>query len=542
MQNTDLEDIWFELFLPKTKPIFIGTCYRAPDNNKIIECLENTLSKLQPDSEALILGDFNICLLNKSNLSKRYEELLNSFNFTQLIESPTRVTPTSSTLIDHIHTNTIDKICQAGIIETGLSDHFITYCTRKVVKGQINKHNTISIRSMKHYSKSIFIEKLLSLDWSIVMNCTDANEAWEKFKTLFTVAMDEIAPMKDVRTKYRTEPWMNEEILELMYARDRALRFSNQNKHDTVLRKEYSKLRNKVNKIVRQTKANFFQDKIDEHKDNSKQLWNQFQTLGYSHKNKEKSRMVLDIENEKCFDNKKVANHMNGFYLTIASTLQSQIKNVHKIYDTSSQIFKNFYASRGIVPKSFNISRVSEDFVHKELTKLNINKSTGIDGIKSKFLKDGADVITTSITHIINLSIETGVVPDELKSAVVKPLFKKGSRLEAGNYRPVSILCIISKILERAVYVQLYEYFTNNHLFYEFQSGFRKSYSTDTCLINLMDHIRNLTNKGQYVGMVLLDLQKAFDTVDHEILCNKLEAMGINFTKWFKSYLGGGNK
>ena len=188
--------------------------------------------------------------------------------------------------------------------------------------------------------------------------------------------------------------------------------------------------------------------------------------------------MVLDIENEKCFDNKKVANHMNGFYLTIASTLQSQIKNVHKIYDTSSQIFKNFYASRGIVSKSFNISRVSEDFVHKELTKLNINKSTGIDGIKSKFLKDGADVITTSITHIINLSIETGVVPDELKSAVVKPLFKKGSRLEAGNYRPVSILCIISKILERAVYVQLYEYFTNNHLFYEFQSGFRKLYST----------------------------------------------------------------
>ena len=135
--------------------------------------------------------------------------------------------------------------------------------------------------------------------------------------------------------------------------------------------------------------------------------------------------MVLEIENEKCFDNKKVANHMNGFSLTIASTLQSQINNVRKIYDTSSQIFKDFYASRGIVPKSFNISRVSEDFVHKELNKLNINKSTGIDGIKSKFLKDGADVIKSSVTHIVNLSIETGVVPDELKSAVVKPLFKK---------------------------------------------------------------------------------------------------------------------
>ena len=205
------------------------------------------------------------------------------------------------------------------------------------------------------------------------------------------------------------------------------------------------------------------------------------------------------------------------------------------MFNILSQIFKNYYSNKGIIPKSHNISSVTEDFVYKELCKLNPNKSTGIDGIKSKFLKDGANVIKSAITHIVNLSIETGTVPDELKSAIVKPLHKKNSRLEVGNYRPVSILCIVSKILERAVYVQLQEYLKDNKLLYEFQSGFRKAYSTDTCLINLMDHIRMLISKGEYVGMVLLDLQKAFDTVDHEILCNKLEAMGINFTKWFKS-------
>ena len=135
-----------------------------------------------------------------------------------------------------------------------------------------------------------------------------------------------------------------------MQTRDRALRISNKNKANPELRNQYNKLRNKVTKIVKQTKANFFQDKIDEHKDNSKQLWSQFQTLGYSHKNKEKSRMVLDIENEKCFDNKKVANHMNGFYLTIASTLQSQIINVRKIYDTSFYFFLNLNERRCIIP------------------------------------------------------------------------------------------------------------------------------------------------------------------------------------------------
>merc|ERR1712055_717112 len=108
--------------------------------------------------------------------------------------------------------------------------------------------------------------------------------------------------------------------------------------------------------------------------------------------------------------------------------------------------------NKGITPKSFNISEVSEEVVYKELCKLDPTKSTGIDGIKPIFLKDGADVIKSAVTHVINLSIKPQVVPDELKSAIVKPLYKKNSRLEVGNYRPVSILCIVSKIMERAVY------------------------------------------------------------------------------------------
>ena len=98
---------------------------------------------------------------------------------------------------------------------------------------------------------------------------------------------------------------------------------------------------------------------------------------------------------------------------------------------------------------------------------------------------------------------------------------------------------IISKILEKAVYVQLEKYLIDNNLLYEYQSGFRKSYSTDTCLINLMDTIKMENSQGLYAGMVLLDLQKAFDTVDHDILCKKLETMGLDFTNWFKSYLKG---
>ncbi|CAL4138853.1 unnamed protein product, partial [Meganyctiphanes norvegica] len=269
-------------------------------------------------------------------------------------------------------------------------------------------------------------------------------------------------------------------------------------------------------------------------------LWKQFKTLGYSNKSKEKSQIVLEIKKEKCFDPKIVVNSMNNFFLTIASKLVSQIKEkASNLFKTTCKLFKDYYINKGVIPKSFKISQVSEDFVYKELCKLNTTKSTGIDGLKPLFLKDGANIIKESITHIVNLSITTNTVPDELKYAIVKPLYKKNSRLEVGNYRPVSILCIVSKILERAIYVQLHKHLNDNNILYEFQSGFRGSYSTDTCLINLMDHIRMLISKGNYVGMVLLDLQKAFDTVDHVILCTKLEGMGIDFTEWFKSYLEG---
>ena len=109
-----------------------------------------------------------------------------------------------------------------------------------------------------------------------------------------------------------------------------------------------------------------------------------------------------------------------------------------------------------------------------------------------------------------------------MKLARVKPLYKKNSNLEVGNYRPVSILSIVSKILERAVYVQLENFLVDNNILYDYQSGFRRSYSTDTCLIHLLDHIKINNSLGLYTGMILLDLQKAFDTVDHVILCNKL--------------------
>ena len=239
---------------------------------------------------------------------------------------------------------------------------------------------------------------------------------------------------------------------------------------------------------------------------------------------------------------KKVAQYMCDFFINIATILRNKLPAMPNLYNTATNIFKDFYINKVNAQTNFNLSHVTENFVFKELCKLNPQKSTGIDEISPIFLKDGANELKGPLTYIINLSIDTKIVPDEMKFAKVKPLFKKGSRLDSSNYRPVSILPIVSKILERAVYKQVVDYLDKNDLLFENQSGFRKAYSTDTCLINLTDQIKLDMSKGLYVGMVLIDLQKAFDTVDHEILCKKLKAMGINSTEWFKSYLGGRNQ
>ena len=175
---------------------------------------------------------------------------------------------------------------------------------------------------------------------------------------------------------------------------------------------------------------------------------------------------------------------------------------------------------------------------------MNVTKSTGYDNIPARFLKDGVNSIDTPLTYIMNLSMEKNTVPNELKVARVVPLYKKGDSNFEGNYRPVSVLPVVSKVLERIVFNQFCSYLSEQNLIYMYQSGFRRGFSTDTALTFLVDKVKNNTDKGMYTGMVLLDLQKAFDTVDHHILLGKLKAIGVQSqtVDWFSSYLKGRNQ
>ena len=167
------------------------------------------------------------------------------------------------------------------------------------------------------------------------------------------------------------------------------------------------------------------------------------------------------------------------------------------------------------------------------------NKSIGLDKISNKLFKDAVTIISPSLTKLFNLSIRSDKFPELWKCAKVSAIFKSDDRTNPSNYRPISVLPALSKILEKIVHMQLYEYVNTNHLLTNKQSGFRKSHSTSTALARFTDEVLVNMNKGQLYGAVFIDLSKAFDTVDHRILLSKLSHFGVLpcDLQWFESYL-----
>ena len=353
------------------------------------------------------------------------------------------------------------------------------------------------------------------------------------------LVIDAIAPKKEVRVKQRTGPWMTGEILENINQRDR---FFNKFKcsKDNADHNKFLYYRNQVKYQKEKAKSEYYVNAVNDNRNQPQKLWQILKSLGSSSKCKTKSRSLgLKIEDNLNFDHVTVAEHFNDFFTTIAAKL------VEKLPIASGRFgldyIKSYYNRLNVSENSFLLKSVSHELIVRILSSMSPCKATGLDNIPARFVKDGAEIIAQPVRHIINLSLSVGKVPEDFKLARVVPLHKKNSKTEVGNYRPVSVLNIMSKVVERVVFDQLYGYLSENKLLYELQSGFRSSYSTDTCLMYLTDYIRQECDKGRYTGMVMLDLQKAFDTVNHAILLQKLSALGMRdeSVDWFRSYLSG---
>ena len=540
--SDEIENIVFDMLLPKTKPILVGILYRPPDQSKFLDKLSTAISRSNTfdNQEVYILGDLNINLINKQkhipNGIKRYKEFCSLYGLEQLISTPTRVTMNSSSILDHILTNSTDRVSQSGVIDTGLSDHQLIYCTRKITRTKFNSHKNITIRSLKNYSQDVFLEELNKINFPDYSKFTDINDAYSDFIGKVSLTIDKIAPMKEIRIKNSSKEWFDEEILEEIEKRDKLLAKFKKSRQPSDSQ-NYKIARNKVQGMIKKKQKNFIAEKLNQNIGKPKELWKSLKSFGLPSKQQSSSTICLEKDGILSFDHKANAEIFKDFYSNLASDLVKKLPNPPNKFGTGT--VREYYKNLNLEEKSFTFEPTTHAVVLKLLEDLNPSKSAGLDNIGGKFLKEGASILASPLTDLCNLSISLSSFPDECKVAKLKPLYKKETKTKPKNYRPISLLPLISKIIEKIIHNQTQSFLDENKILYTYQSGFRKHYSTDTCLSYLTDRLRNGFEKGLLTGMILIDLQKAFDTIDHSILLEKMKCLNFSQStiRWFTSYL-----
>lgn len=520
-----VEDVWLTVQCRKLPSIIIGCIYRHPKAPiSSFDYIQEVFQVLSLKNKALyILGDFNDNLLAKDN---KMTKIIKRNKLTQLINKPTRVTHTSSTLLDLVITNKPNAVLSCDVVPQEIADHDLTSITIDISKPK-RLPVIKTFRHLGNYTKDYFCSTLLenSEHFNMILFTDDVDKQVDIFTFNFIKCLDVCAPYVTKEIKRPFAPWMNDSLQKAMKLRDDMSRKLKWDRHNIILQTQYKQEKKKVKNLIAESKAEHYLNKFKENKCNIAETWKIIREVVPSNKiNPTNSNFEDQIYKANIFNNHFANVGRKTFEKTQEAIHGGNVLNL----DNANAILEDNSIFR---PQPVNVETII-----LTIKCLKNTNSVGSDGVPLKFIKDSLYVTAFYLTCIINTSIVTGIFPNSWKHALVVPLYKSGDSDDMNNYRPISLLPIVSKILEKIVAGQLVEFLESNKLMSNTQHGFRPRLSTETALTVVSEKIFQNMDSNKISILTLCDLSKAFDSVSHEKLLNKCNILKIDHF-WFSNYI-----
>lgn len=505
----------------KNKSYVVAVVYRSPSMSKRTFCsyFDQWMEDLtEYNCEVIVAGDLNInwdandtykCLIEQSIVDNGFKQVMNDY---------TRITKSTKTIIDYVATNMVNVDVK---VDTSLkiSDHETIRVRINVDKFSVDDENQY-VRRLK-YNKEIFLNKLVEDGMLQIESMTSVNESAEKFSQVISNAINE--QMVDCKKLKKTvNKWYNSELKEMKAKKivlyNRAVLTRNETDWT-----EYINVRNNYANKIKCAKNKSVIDSIQSAR-NQKELWTVIKSMVLQ---KTEVCRIQEIEfaSGKSVNDADAANKLNKYFIESVNEINESIP--YKQYES-------------------NVLAATSEFKFKEITLnelknivIQMNNKKDCNAFSVSMLLDSWIVIGAVLLKIINQSIIEGVFPQDWKESMVIPVEKVKGTKKCEEHRPINMLTIYEKVLEKVVKVQLEEYMEVNGLIIKQQSGFRKKHSCETALNWLMMQWKTDVDNNDVVCACFLDFKRAFETVDRDILIDKLEKYGVKGKEkmWFESYL-----
>lgn len=330
------------------------------------------------------------------------------------------------------------------------------------------------------------------------------------------------------------KPWLTPYLLNRITVKNRLYKKTTKQPYNENLLNYYKRYRDKLKKEIQESKNKYFRETLNNLRGNSKETWKVVNTLLGENNRREPVKKMRATNGETLLNENLIANELNNHFISIYSAKNTKKLNIND-YNSYKMLFDkpiHHYHSMFFTP-------ITNLEIEGIVLSMKSRKSPGYDNIRIELIKNVIKSISSTLAHIYNLSLETGVYPKKLKNAIVVPIFKSGDKENPNNYRPIALLSVFAKILEKVVRIRLVSFLTKHSFFSKNQFGFQKGLSTEDAMLKFISEIYNGINNNKKCAGLYLDIRKAYDTVNHDILLGKLQDSGVRgvCNNWFKSFL-----